>query len=67
MEYNNWIRTTSRGFGIDGYTDVEIKDMQGTWTKVARFQESDDNKMTKLRDFIQSMLYKGQPFSHESL
>lgn len=64
MNYNDWIRTVSRGFGIDGYTEVEVKDMQGEWKKVARFDEADDWKSSKMQSFIHYTLCKGQPFRH---
>lgn len=64
MNYNDWIRTVSRGFGTDGYTEVEVKDMQGNWKKVARFDEADDWKFTNMQSFIHYTLCKGQPFRH---
>lgn len=67
MVYNDWIRTSSRGWGIDGYTEVEIKDMQGNWLVVARFQEADDYKTGKIQAFVREQLYKGQPSRHATV
>lgn len=64
--YNDWISCRSMGSSIDGYDEIAVKDMNGTWRVVARFEESDDYKTTKVRQFVSSLLYKGQPVSHDS-
>lgn len=64
MIYNDWIRSFTHSAGFDGFTDIEVKDMQGNWLAVARFYEMDDLKTTKQQEFVRELLYRGQPFRH---
>lgn len=64
--YNDWICKRVHSTTLDGYTEVVIKDMQGEWRVVARFDEADDYMTTKVHDCVTSWLYKGQPFRHDT-
>lgn len=64
--YNDWICKRVHGNTLDGYTEIAIKDMQGNWKVMRRFEEAGEFVATELHDYITSWLYKGQPVRHDS-
>jgi hypothetical protein len=48
----SWIRIVSHGNSLDGYKDVEVKTLLGTWILSKRFEQSDDYMATNLAAHI---------------
>ncbi len=64
QHYNDWIRVTKHGAGLDAFYTVEVCDLTGNWQSMRRFDEDDEWCTSKKRDYIQHLLYQPRPVRH---